>query len=79
MITLEDILEQIVGDISDEYDKEDEANYEVVSDKETIVFPKMTLEEFNRLFKRASNPRTTIRSAVSLSTVSVTSRKRAKR
>lgn len=51
LITLEDILEQIVGDISDEYDKEDEANYEIVSEKETIVYPKMTLEEFNRLFK----------------------------
>lgn len=50
LITLEDILEQIVGEISDEYDKEEEANYKVISSKQVIVYPKMPLEEFNRVF-----------------------------
>ena len=52
IISLEDILELIVGDISDEFDKnEDAKNYIQTDSDEYIVFPKMPLEEFNSLFK----------------------------
>ncbi len=51
LITLEDILEQIVGDISDEYDKAEEAYYKAISDKETLIYPKMPIDEFNKLFR----------------------------
>ncbi len=51
IITLEDILEQIVGDISDEYDKEDRKDYEEIGQNEYLVKARMTLEEFNRLLR----------------------------
>jgi Mg2+/Co2+ transporter CorC len=52
IITLEDILEEIVGDISDEYDTEDtRKNYHEVTKNEYLVNPRMTLDEFNGLMK----------------------------
>ncbi len=51
IISLEDILEEIVGDISDEYEKEKRENYITAGKNEYIVYPQMNLEEFNDLFK----------------------------
>jgi magnesium and cobalt transporter len=51
IITLEDILEVIVGEISDEYDKEETSNYTKISNNEYLILPKMSIKEFNSLFK----------------------------
>jgi magnesium and cobalt transporter len=51
IVSLEDILEEIVGDISDEYDKEKKQNYRISADNEYIIYPQMSLDEFNELFK----------------------------
>ncbi len=55
IISLEDILEEIVGDISDEYDKEKKQNYRVSGNNEYIIYPQMSLDEFNELFKTRIN------------------------
>ncbi|CUS94156.1 Transporter associated domain-containing protein [Candidatus Kryptonium thompsonii] len=49
IVTLEDILEEIVGEIHDEYDKV-EKNYEVLSDGSIIVDAGMLVSDFNRKF-----------------------------
>lgn len=45
LVTLEDIIEEIVGDISDEYD-EDETLYEKIDDHNYIFEAKIEIEEF---------------------------------
>lgn len=52
IVSLEDILEEIVGDISDEYDQvDDNAHFSEVAKDQFLVSPKMPLEEFNQVFK----------------------------
>lgn len=52
IISLEDILEEIVGEISDEFDKKEEHfNILPVSKDEFIINPRTSLEEFNNHFK----------------------------
>lgn len=46
LVTLEDILEEIVGEIRDEYDKEEEEEFIKKGDGEYIVNPKMDLDDF---------------------------------
>ena len=46
LITLEDIIEEIVGEIQDEYDKESPL-FKKVDDKTFIIDGKMTIEEIN--------------------------------
>jgi putative hemolysin len=48
LVTIEDVVEQIIGDIQDEYDKE-EILYEKVSDNEYIIDAKISIEELNDL------------------------------
>ncbi len=48
LVTIEDLVEQIIGDIQDEYDKE-EILYEKVSDNEYIIDAKISIDEFNEL------------------------------
>ncbi|MFN4290641.1 MAG: HlyC/CorC family transporter [Permianibacter sp.] len=54
LVTIEDVLEQIVGEISDEYDFEDAEEYlRQLSDSEWHVRADMELEDFNRQFGTA--------------------------
>jgi magnesium and cobalt transporter len=51
LVTIEDILEQIVGEIEDEHDIDDEAMIKQLSNGEYNVKALTTIEEFNEYFK----------------------------
>ena len=48
LITLEDILEEIVGEITDEFDKDDEPTIDKSDDGEFVVEGAMTIRDLNR-------------------------------
>ena len=48
IVTMEDILEEIVGDISDEYDEE-EKNYTKIDENTYIFEGKILLNDFNKI------------------------------
>ena len=50
MVTLEDMLEEIVGQIKDEYDADEEDDVEKISDKEYIIDGSMNIDDFNERF-----------------------------
>ena len=47
LITLEDILEEIVGEIHDEYDEKEDDMFKQISDQEYIVEGSMNLDDVN--------------------------------
>jgi len=47
LVTLEDIVEEIVGEIRDEYDQSEEHLYEPVSDGEYLFHGRIDLDDFN--------------------------------
>jgi len=49
VVTLEDIMEEIVGEIRDEYDQAEEQLYEVVGEGEFMFLGRATIEEFNEI------------------------------
>lgn len=49
LVTLEDLIEEIVGEIRDEYDFNEEEVYQQVGEHEYIVDAGMDLDDFNRL------------------------------
>jgi putative hemolysin len=49
LVTMEDIVEEIVGDIRDEYDANEEATFERVSDTEYIFDARIDIDEVNEL------------------------------
>jgi len=51
LITLEDILEEIVGEIRDEYDREEEEEIQLLSDNLVIVNASLFIGEFNQKFR----------------------------
>lgn len=51
VVCLEDIIEEIVGEIEDEYDRKDEVSYKKITKNEFLIYPKMSIEEFNKIFK----------------------------
>jgi len=51
LVTLEDILEEIVGDIADEFDERPEELYRVIDPQTLWVDARMHLDELNELFE----------------------------
>lgn len=49
VVTLEDIMEEIVGEIRDEYDQAEERLYEVVGEGEYLFLGRATIDEFNEI------------------------------
>ncbi len=49
LVTIEDIVEEIVGEILDEYDADEEAAYEQLADDEYLFDGRIDLDDFNRL------------------------------
>jgi putative hemolysin len=49
LVTLEDIVEEIVGEIRDEYDQSEEQLYEKISDNEYIFHGRIGLDDFNHV------------------------------
>jgi CBS domain containing-hemolysin-like protein len=49
LVTLEDIVEEIVGEIRDEYDQQEEAPYEKISTDEYIFQGRIDIDDFNDL------------------------------
>ena len=47
LITLEDLLEEIVGDIRDEYDEDEEEELVKVGEREYLVEGSMKLDDLN--------------------------------
>ncbi len=50
LVTIEDLVEEIVGDIRDEYDREENL-YEKINQYEYMVDAKMSIDEFNELME----------------------------
>ncbi len=48
LITMEDLIEEIVGEIRDEYDVDEEETLEKISEQEYVVAGSMGLEDFNK-------------------------------
>lgn len=49
IVTIEDIVEEIVGEIFDEYDEAVDATYEMIAEDEYIFDGRIDLDDFNRL------------------------------
>ena len=47
LVTLEDLLEEIVGEIRDEYDQAEEEPLQIVSDREAVVDARFSMDELN--------------------------------
>ena len=50
LITIEDVLEEIVGEIEDEFDVEEDESIKRLSDNDFLVKGHTTIEDFNKLF-----------------------------
>jgi CBS domain containing-hemolysin-like protein len=51
LVTIEDLIEEIVGDIRDEYDVHEEAEYVQISDDEFAVDASINIDDFNELLE----------------------------
>lgn len=51
VVTLEDIVEEIIGEIRDEYDESEEMPFEKISDTEYIFLGRVDLDIFNEVMK----------------------------
>jgi len=49
LVTMEDIVEEIVGEIRDEYDQSEEAPYQVLKDGDIIFQGRVHLDDFNEI------------------------------
>jgi CBS domain containing-hemolysin-like protein len=53
LVTLEDIVEEIIGEVRDEYDQSEEAPYQQVGEGEYIFLGRVDLDDFNELMGTA--------------------------
>ncbi|MEX2144089.1 MAG: transporter associated domain-containing protein [Anaerolineales bacterium] len=51
LVTMEDMMEEIVGEIQDEYDQGEELSYQKVSDSEYIFHGRINLDDFNEIME----------------------------
>ncbi|MEX1248266.1 MAG: hemolysin family protein [Anaerolineales bacterium] len=49
LVTLEDIVEEIVGEIQDEYDQGEESSYQQISEHEFLFHGRINLDDFNEV------------------------------
>ncbi len=49
LVTLEDLIEEIIGEVQDEYDLNEQAAYQQVNDNEYICNARLDLDDLNRL------------------------------
>ncbi len=49
LVTLEDILEEIIGEIQDEYDESEELPYQKINDQEYVFLGNIDLDDFNEV------------------------------
>jgi CBS domain containing-hemolysin-like protein len=49
LVTLEDIVEEIVGEIQDEYDQAEELPYQMISEDEAVFHGRIDLDDFNEI------------------------------
>tara|TARA_A100001037_G_C15107699_1_gene617311 strand:- start:750 stop:1577 length:828 start_codon:yes stop_codon:yes gene_type:complete len=55
VVTIEDVLEQIVGEIEDEYDIDDDSFVQRLDDKTFTIKPTMPIDAFNEYFRTDFN------------------------
>lgn len=51
LVTLEDIVEEIVGEILDEYDQAEELPFQIINDSEYIFLGRVDLDDFNDIMR----------------------------
>jgi len=56
LVTLEDIVEEIVGEIRDEYDQSEELLIQKVSDDEVLFRGRVSLDDFNEALETHVDP-----------------------